>query len=692
MTAHFGTRLLEADGSWKALTRIRNSSTDLSPTGSQMPRLVGLGYASRLYRELEQLKSFTEFSRNGDEIAFGTIGNASCAEGMFWESINAIGVLRVPVVLSIWDDGYGISVPNEYQLTKSDLSRLLEGFRRVEPEGEGFEIHVVRGWDYPALCETYRDAAETARREHVPSILHVTELTQPQGHSTSGSHERYKTQDRLRWEREFDCLRKMREWMLAQDVTSEQELQGLEERAHHEVRESMARAWEAYSGPIRKERDALIALVEEAARGSSVPLELERICDDMRRVQHPLRRDLMRGLHDALVALRHDPPALRTRLLGWDRERREINRRRYSSHLHSESAEAALAVPVVPAVYDDESPRLRGFEILNRCFDEALERDPRVVALGEDVGKLGDVNQGFAGLQAKHGELRVTDTGIREATIVGQGIGMALRGLRPIVEIQYLDYLLYALQILSDDLATIQYRSAGGQKAPLIVRTRGHRLEGIWHSGSPMGGVIHLLRGIYVCVPRDMTRAAGFYNTLLRGDDPAVVVEVLNAYRLRERLPRNVGEFTVALGVPEILRPGNDVTLATYGACCRIALEAADQLAGFGIEVEVVDVQTLLPFDRVGCIAESIEKTNRVVFLDEDVPGGATAFMMQQVLDAQDGYRWLDSPPRAVSAQPHRAAYGSDGDYWSKPSREDVFRAVYGMMHEADPAKYPSLF
>lgn len=692
MTAHFGTRNLEEDGSWKTLANLLNSSADLSPTGSQMPRLVGLGYASRLYRELEELRSFTQFSRNGDEIAFGTIGNASCAEGMFWESVNAIGVLRSPVVLSIWDDGYGISVPNEYQVTKGNLAELLAGFQRAKGSRNGFDVHSVKGWDYAALCETYRVAAETARREHVPSIIHVTEMTQPQGHSTSGSHERYKSQERLQWEHDYDCVRKMREWILEQGVLDEEEFHRMEEEDRHRVRESMARAWAAYSKPIHEERDSLIRMIEDAAADSSCPAELERVCDRMRRIQHPHRRDLMRGLHDALVALRHDPSAVRERLRAWDREQREVNQQRYGSHLHSESAESALSVPVIEPVYDDEAPRLRGFEILNRCFDEALARYPQLIALGEDVGKLGDVNQGFAGLQEKYGELRVSDTGIREATIVGQGIGMAMRGLRPIVEIQYLDYLLYALQIVSDDLATLRYRSAGGQKAPLIIRTRGHRLEGIWHSGSPMAGVIHLVRGVYVCVPRDMTRAAGFYNTMLKSDDPAVIVEVLNGYRIREKLPENIGEFTVPLGVPEVLRAGSDVTVVTYGACCRIAMEAARQLAEVGIEVELIDVQTLLPFDRARSIAESLKKTNRAVFLDEDVPGGATAFMMQQVLDEQGGYQWLDSPPRAVAAKPHRPAYGSDGDYWSKPSREDVFRAVYGLMHDANPAMYPLFY
>jgi pyruvate/2-oxoglutarate/acetoin dehydrogenase E1 component len=517
-------------------------------------------------------------------------------------------------------------------------------------------------------------------------------MTQPQGHSTSGSHERYKDEARLRWEEEHDCIPRMRGWLLEQGVVNEQEIDDMEREDREQVKDRMGQAWAAYCSPIRKERESLIALIEDAARTASGGAELGTICDRMRKTQNPLRRDLMRGLHDSLVAMRHDAPTLRERLRAWGREQDEHGERRFSSHLHSESAESALKVPVIPPVYDDDAPSLRGFEILNRCFDAALARYPQLIAIGEDIGKLGDVNQGLAGLQSKYGELRVTDTGIREATILGQGIGMAMRGLRPLVEIQYLDYVLYALQILSDDLATVHYRSAGGQKAPVIIRTRGHRLEGIWHSGSPMAGIINLARGVYVCVPRDMRQAAGFYNTLLRSDDPALVVEVLNAYRLRDKLPSNIGEFTVPLGIPELLRAGNDATVVTYGACCAIALEATEQLGQLGIEVELIDVQTLLPFDRHARIAESIKKTGRVVFLDEDFPGGTTAYMMQQVLDKQNAYQWLDSPPRALSAKPHRPAYGSDGDYWSKPNREQVFRAVYDLMHEADPAKYPLFY
>ncbi len=691
MTAHFGTRALNPDGSFKALAEIFNSSADVSPTGSQMPRLVGLGYASRLFRELDGLKSLTHLSKNGNEIAFGMVGNATCAEGIFWESVNAIGVLGAPVLLSIWDDDYGISVPNEVQITKGDLSALLSGFQRDPGTRTGFDIHRVRGWDYAALLETYLRAAQTVRREHVPAIVHVVEMTQPQGHSTSGSHERYKDKQRLQWERDHDCVERMRAWMIEEQVAKEQELERMEQEDRRHVRDLMGKAWDAYLTPIAKERAGLVEILDAAGSRSS-RAELKAIRDRLDKLPHPLRRDLLCGAHDALVVLREEPQHATQSLREWARAQEETNRERYGSHLLSASTESALAVPRVAARYDAEAPLLRGFELLNRCFDAALARDPRVVAFGEDLGKLGDVNQGFAGLQAKYGALRVADTGIREATILGQGIGLALRGLRPIVEIQYLDYLLYCLQILSDDLATLHYRTRGGQKAPVVIRTRGHRLEGIWHSGSPMAGILNLVRGVHLCVPRNMTQAAGFYNTLLRSDDPGLVIEVLNGYRLKERLPSNLSEFTVPLGLPEVLREGRDVTLVTYGACCRIAAEAAEQLARVGIEVELIDVQTLLPFDRHSVIVESLGKTGRVVFLDEDVPGGATAYMMQQILDEQGGYRRLDSPPTAISAQPHRPAYGSDGDYFSKPNREQIFRAVYGLMHDADPARYPEFY
>ncbi|MCB0302570.1 MAG: transketolase [Calditrichaeota bacterium] len=692
MNCHLGTRFLDGQGEFMELTSMYNSASDISPTGSQMPRLVGLAYASRLYRELPELQQFTQYSRQGNEIAFGTIGNASCAEGMFWEAVNAVGVLKCPMVLSIWDDGYGISVDNEHQILKEDISDLLKGFQRKRGAREGFDLYTVKGWDYPALIDIYQKAADTARKEHVPAIVHVVEVTQPQGHSTSGSHERYKSKERLQWEQDFDGLKKMREWMIEQELAGAAELDQLEMESRQEVEEIRDRAWEAFEGPIRADVHTVGGIIEELAGQSAEGDTLRGICQRLYHLQHPERRDVMVALRNALIATRREALPGREALLRWKEEETARNRDRYASHLYSESAQSALRVPEVKPVYSENSPSKTGFEVLNACFDAALEREPRLIAFGEDVGKIGDVNQGFRGLQDKYGPLRVSDTGIRECTIMGQAIGMAMRGLRPIAEIQYLDYVLYALQILSDDLATLQWRTKGGQKAPVIIRTRGHRLEGIWHSGSPMAGIIHLLRGIYVLVPRDMTRAAGFYNTLLQSDEPGLVVEVLNGYRLRETLPDNIAELTLPLGVPEILRPGSDVTVVTYGATCRIVMEAAELLAGLGVDVEVIDVQSLLPFDRPGMIVASLKKTSRVVFVDEDVPGGTTAYMMQEVLEKQGGYRWLDSEPRTLSAAPHRPAYGSDGDYSSKPNTESVLEIVYDLMHEANPAKYPLFF
>jgi pyruvate/2-oxoglutarate/acetoin dehydrogenase E1 component/TPP-dependent pyruvate/acetoin dehydrogenase alpha subunit len=695
MTGHFSTTLVNPDGSFRDLADRVNSSSDVSPTGSQMPRLVGLAYASHLYRELPELRErtgfsrFSQFSHEGDEIAFGTIGNASCAEGMFWEAVNAAGVLKVPMLLSIWDDGYGISVPNELQITKGDLSAVLSGFRREPGSREGYDLYTVKGWDYAGLCETYLDAAQIVRKEHVPAIVHVVELTQPQGHSTSGSHRRYKSPERLAWEEECDGLRQMRRWILEQGIAAQAEVDTLEKDAARHVRECQERAWKAFTAPIEEDRKLVLAVTEDLARSSARGGDVEKIRQELQRVQSPQRRDVMAALHGALLATAgEDLPAAR-RLVEWKREQDRLNEDRFSSEVYSTTPESALRVPEVKAVYASDAPEKNGFEVLNLCFDHALQRYPHLIALGEDVGRIGDVNQGFAGLQAKYGPLRVSDTGIRETTIMGQAIGMALRGLRPIAEIQYLDYILYALQILSDDLATLRYRTKGQQKAPVIVRTRGHRLEGIWHSGSLMAGVIHLVRGMYVCVPRNMTQAAGFYNLLLQGDDPAIVVEVLNGYRLKEKLPSNIGEFTVPLGVPEVLREGKDATVVTYGACCRIALDAAERLARVGIDTEVIDVQTLLPFDRHARIVESLQKTNRIVFLDEDVPGGTSATMLQQVIEVQGGYHWLDAEPRTLSAKEHRPAYGSDGDYWSKPNRETVFEAVYELMHEAQPGRFP---
>jgi pyruvate/2-oxoglutarate/acetoin dehydrogenase E1 component/TPP-dependent pyruvate/acetoin dehydrogenase alpha subunit len=693
MNGHYASRSLNPDGSWKDLTQQKNSSADVSPTASQMPRVVGLAYASKLYRNLDELQLYTQFSHNGDEIAFSTIGNASCAEGHFWESINAIGVLRCPALVTIFDDGYGISVSNEHQVAKENLSELLQGFAR--PPGEccdGFDIYTVKGWDYSALLDAYTQAATVARSEHMPSIIHVTELTQPQGHSTSGSHERYKSKARLAWEADFDGIKKFREWILAQGFVSAAELDQMEAEDRAAIEDARRRAWEAYLAPIENDRRQALALIANMAAQSPQAEPLAALAARLQAVPTPLRRDIATALHEALLLCRRDDSPARRALLGWKNDLAHVQEERYSSHLYSQSAESALHVPEVTPRFSDASPTVMGFEVLNACFDAALAREPRLVAFGEDVGKLGDVNQAFRGLQEKYGPMRVSDTGIREATILGQAIGLALRGLRPLAEIQYLDYLLYALQIMSDDLATLQWRTKGGQKAPVLVRTRGHRLEGIWHSGSLMAGILHLVRGMYLLVPRNMTQAAGFYNTLLQSDEPAIVVEVLNGYRVKERLPDNIAEFTLPLGMPETLRAGRDITLVTYGACCRVALEAAEQLSQVGIEVEVVDVQSLLPFDRQHAILESLKKTSRIAFLDEDVPGGATAYMLQEVLEKQGGYSWLDSPPITITGKAHRPAYGSDGDYWSKPNPETVFDGLYRMMHEANPADYPLFF
>ena len=691
MNAHFASRLRAADGSWVDLTAAPQSSADMSPTAGQMPRLVGLGWASRLYRELPELAGFTEFSSNGDEVAFGTIGNASCAEGHFWEALDAIGVLRVPVLLSIWDDGYGISVPNELQHAKADLSELLAGFQRQQGKREGLDVYRVSGWDYPALVETYRMAADAVRREQIPAVLHVTELTQPQGHSTSGSHERYKSKERLAWEEAHDGLRKMRQWLLERELATGEELDAIEHDAQQAAREAQRRAWEAFQESIRVEQRALVAVAEPLAAEAATAAEVRRALEALDRHQPILRRHLQVAAHEILVATRGQPGPSREALARWTREHLEENRERYGSDLYAAGERSALAIPPVAAEYADDAKLVNGFELLNACFDAAFARLPNLVAFGEDVGALGDVNQGMHGLQAKYGALRISDTGIREQTIMGQAIGVALRGLRPIAEIQYLDYVLYGLQTLSDDLATLRWRSAGRQAAPVIVRTRGHRLEGIWHAGSPMGGLLHLTRGIWLCVPRDMTQAAGMYNTLLAGDDPAIVVEVLNGYRVKERLPSNVGEFRLPLGLPETLRAGTDLTLVTYGACCRVALEACELLATAGIDAEVIDVQTLLPFDREDRILASLRRTNRLVIVDEDVPGGASAYLLQQIVERMGGFWWLDQAPVTVTAREHRPAFGSDGDYFSKPSREEIVRAVYALMREASPSRYPDL-
>lgn len=693
MSGHYATRLLNPDGSWRNQVESFNSTADLSPTGAQMPRLVGLALASKLYRQLPGLEAYRErFSDNGGEIAFGTIGNAACAEGVFWESVNAVGVLQAPMFLAIWDDGYGISVPNELQVAKADISNILQGFQNRHDGKLGIEIYKARGWDYPQLCETFLAAADPVRRTHAPVIVHVTELTQPQGHSTSGSQERYKPAERIKWEREFDCMRKMREWMIRETIATPEELNLLEASEKALVLDTRDRAWKAFQEPILEERRQVQELLRQASPESFQPWRIDQIREELENVKYPLRRDLMASAGNALAALQKDSSLSRQKLIAWKTRLEKACVERYDTHLYSDSAESALKIRTVDALYSDDAPLKLGFEILNACFDAAFARYPHLVAMGEDIGRLGDVNQGLAGLQAKYGALRIMDTGIREATIVGQAIGLALRGFKPIADIQYLDYILYALETLSDDLASLHWRTCGGQKAPIIIRTRGHRLEGIWHSGSPMSGLINLLRGIYICVPRDATQAAGFYNTILESDDSALIIEVLNAYRKKAPMPQNIGEFRIPLGVPEIIRPGTDVTIVTYGACCAIAREASEQLATVGIDTELVDVRTLLPFDLHGMILDSLRKTNRILFLDEDCPGGATAYMMQKVMEEQGGYHWLDCAPRTLAAKEHRPAYGSDGDYFSKPNREQIFEAVYEIMNEANPVRFPKVF
>ena len=695
MNGHFGTRSLNDDGSWKNLSEQYNVSADVSPTGSQMPRLVGLAYASRLYRDIPELHHLSQFSNQGNEVAWGTIGNASAAEGMFWESVNAIGVLKSPAVISIWDDGYGISVPNEFQMTKSNVGELLSGFQRKPGTKDGYDIHIVKAWDYPALLATYQKASETARKEHVPQIIHVIDVTQPQGHSTSGSHERYKSKERLQWEIEFDGITRMRDWLLKEGVLTTQLAEEIEHAAIARVKEMKDHAWQKYQGPIQADLHIVVGILDtmiHECADAQTQQELIQHKQSLLSLREPFRRDIFGIVHKVLLATRNVHIPAKSTLLEWKHTVDILQKDRYSSHLHSESKESALHVVHVPATFSEQSSMVNGSEIMNACFDYHLQNDARIVAFGEDVGQLGDVNQGFTGMQAKYGLLRVSDTGIREATILGQGIGLSMRGLRPIIEIQYLDYLLYALQLMSDDLATVQWRTKGGQKAPAIIRTRGHRLEGIWHSGSPMAGIINLVRGIHVCVPRNMTQAAGMYATLLQSDEPGLIVEVLNGYRLKEQLPSNMGSYTVPLGMPEVLRKGNDLTLVTYGACCRIAMEAAEQLASTGIEIEIIDVQTLLPFDRFGVIIESLKKTNRILFYDEDVPGGTTAYMLQEIMENHDGYQYLDSKPQTLTSNSHRPAYGTDGNFWSKAEAEHVFEKVYRMMHESNPARFPMFF
>ncbi|WP_092734417.1 alpha-ketoacid dehydrogenase subunit alpha/beta [Algoriphagus alkaliphilus] len=690
MNGHFATRSIDANGAWKDLTKKYNSAADISPTAAQMPKLLGLAYASKLFRENKGLKGLSQFSVNGNEVAWGTIGNASTSEGMFFESINAAGVLQVPMVISVWDDGYGISVPKEYHTTKGSISEVLMGFERNENE-KGFEIIRVKGWDYEGLKQAFSHAGSVARTSHVPVLIHVEDMTQPQGHSTSGSHERYKSAERLQWEKDWDCIAKFREYIISSGLASDDTLDQIESEAKAEVKKLKEAAWNEFSGEIKIEIQEVLQLLKSTAEKSTRKVVLLQLVEDLSKTINPIRKDVIATVRKALLLLRFDSESIKSELRLWYKAQKEKNFDRYNSHLYSQTQWAVDKIEEVPVVYNEKSAMVDGREILQAFFDYTLEKDPRFFAFGEDVGKIGDVNQAFSGLQAKYGESRVSDTGIRECTIIGQGIGTALRGLRPVAEIQYLDYLLYGLQMLSDDLASLLYRTKGGQKAPLIVRTRGHRLEGVWHSGSPMGMILSSLRGMIVCVPRDMTQAAGMYKTLLEADEPAIVIECLNGYRLKEKMPANLGEYNVTLGKPEILREGKDLTIVTYGSMCRIVMEAADDLDEIGISVEVIDVQTLLPFDTFGIIGKSIKRTNRVIFADEDVPGGASAFMLQQVIENQDIFKSLDSEPQTIAAKAHRPAYSSDGDYFSKPSVDDVVEKVYQVMHESSPKKFPAL-
>ncbi len=683
MNGHYGTRWLDSDGDWKDLTKEPQSSSDTSPTGSQMVRGLGLAYASKLYRHIDVLQSgFEKFTNKGNEVVFCTIGDASTSEGLFWESVNAAGVLQVPLAIFIWDDGYGISVPRKYQTTKNSISDALAGMQWDDKKG-GINIYTVKGWDYPALVQTFQQGVARIRETHVPAIFHVQEMTQPQGHSTSGSHERYKTKDRLEWEKEWDCITKMRQFLIDNKIAEVEEVAAIEEEARNAAREAKQRAWEDFLAPITGQVQQAITLCEQVVYGAGNYAEaVATIVRELGAIREPIRKDVMQAVRKVLSFDMPDSESLAS-LRNFYSYIQADNSEKYSSHLYSESRFSAMKVPEVPAQYDDDAAVLNGYEVLNKYFDHTFATNPAVVAFGEDLGKIGDVNQGFAGLQDKYGVLRVTDTGIREASIIGQGMGLAMRGLRPIAEIQYLDYLLYGLQPLSDDVSTMQYRTRGGQKCPLIVRTRGHRLEGLWHSGSPMGMVLNSIRGMYLCVPRNMTQAAGMYNTLLQGDEPGMVIECLNGYRLKEKMPSNIGSFTVPFGIPEVIREGTDITIVSYGSTLRIIDEAINNyLQPQGISCEVIDVRTLLPFDVNHLIVTSLEKTNRIVFVDEDVPGGASAYMFQQVMEKQGGYRWLDVAPRTITAKAHRPAYATDGDYFSKPNAEDIATVIEAMMKE----------
>ena len=691
MNGHFSTRILDKNGDWKDLTKEKHSSADVSPTAAQMPRLVGLAYASKLYRETKELKDIKGFSVNGNEVAFGTIGNASTSEGMFFEAINAAGVLQVPMLMSVWDDEYGISVPKEYHTTKGSISEILAGFQR-DKKTKGFEIFKVNGWDYKSLIDTYQLASKISREEHVPTLVHVQQVTQPQGHSTSGSHERYKSKERLEWEAEYDCNVQFRKWIIEEGYAEPEELDEIEKQAKLTAKVAKEAAWKAFNEALKADINSALEAINAAIENNSDVTALSSIKDELQKTVNPIKLDAYKAVKKSLRNLKDKSRENKSALLNWLSQADEKYFDQYNANLYSTSEQSALKVEEIPAEYDENASQVDGREVLQACFDAALTRDARVFAFGEDVGKIGDVNQAFAGLQEKHGVNRVTDTGIRECTIIGQGIGTALRGLRPIAEIQYLDYLLYAIQILSDDLACLQYRTKGGQKAPLIIRTRGHRLEGVWHSGSPMGMILNSIRGIYVLTPRNMTQAAGFYNTMLKSDDPALIIECLNGYRLKERIPSNVSEFTVPIGKVETLKEGNDVSIVTYGSMCRIVMEAAHQLEEIGISCEVIDAQSLLPFDFNHDILKSVIKTNRLVVADEDVPGGASAFILQKILEEQGAYQYLDSKPITITAKEHRPAYSSDGDYFSKPNVEEVFDKVYELMAEVNPGEFPDLY
>ena len=687
MNGHFATRSLDEDGNWKNLLKQKNSAADSSPTASQMSRAVGLALASKQYRNIKGIKGAKSFSDNGNEVTFATIGDASTSEGVFWEAFNAAGVMKIPLAFSVWDDGYGISVPREFQTTKGNISEILEGFR-VNKKGEGYNIYTAKAWDYPALCEMYANGIADMRITHIPALFHVTDVTQPQGHSTSGSHERYKSKERLQWETDFDGIEKMKAWMIKTKIADKKTLDAIREDVKAEVKEEQKNALNAYYGDLKSKTLEAVDLINNLSKVSDNAEILTNIGNELKNTIEPIRKDIIKAVKKSLRNTIGESSDAREQLKSWLDTLLAEAKDKYNSHLYSESNDACLNIAIEYPEYADDAPIINGFEVLNACFDAALKRDKRICVFGEDVGKIGDVNQGLSGMQEKYGIDRVFDTGIRENTIIGQGIGMAMRGLRPIAEIQYLDYLLYGLQPLSDDLATLQYRTKGGQKAPLIVRTRGHRLEGIWHTGSPIGMILGALRGMQVLVPRNMTQAAGFYNLMLQSDEPALIIECLNGYRLKEKLPSNIDTFTVPLGVPEVLQEGDDITIVTYGSSVRIAEEAVKQLAEVNISCELIDVQSLLPFDINHSIVESIKKTNKVLFLDEDVPGGGTAYMMQKVLEEQEAYYHLDAKPISLSAHAHRAAYGTDGDYFSKPNAEDVFEVIYDLMNEYEPGVY----